>query len=433
MPLTVKQIESARYGVEKERLGDGAGLYLRLYPNGAKRFQVQVAKQPGSKARGWVNLGSYPDLSLKAARGVADRVRAMAEEGKAIPEIRQAHALDEHVTSGLSENDAGRAPRKRRQKNRLVPAQDDPLLLRNAAAAWFENKRGTLSNGKHIDQNWNTVATDVLPQLGDRLVTDIRRNDVITTLRPIWHTKNTTASRTLARLREIFELARLTHDLDIVNPAEFCKKTAFGYTSRRTKHHAALPVERVPELWQWLEDVTCDESTRQATQLLLLSAKRTNEVRFAAWPLIDMREGVWTTDAGLMKSRLMHRVPLSSQAKIVLDNAAFLMPDAKLVFAKPKTKSGSFSENTILQLVKRFEPHLTGHGFRANFKTWAKIQKRYDRDAIEFALANVQEALEEAYMRDDLLGERAELMQDWADFVTGGKAPASLAEKLGLR
>jgi integrase len=218
-----------------------------------------------------------------------------------------------------------------------------------------------------------------------------------------------------------------------VNPAEFCKKTAFGYTSRRTKHHAALPVERVPELWQWLEDVTCDESTRQATQLLLLSAKRTNEVRFAAWPLIDMREGVWTTDAGLMKSRLMHRVPLSSQAKIVLDNAAFLMPDAKLVFAKPKTKSGSFSENTILQLVKRFEPHLTGHGFRASFKTWAKIQKRYDRDAIEFALANVQEALEEAYMRDDLLGERAELMQDWADFVTGGKAPASLAEKLGLR
>jgi hypothetical protein len=183
MPLTVKQIESARYGVEKERLGDGAGLYLRLYPNGAKRFQVQVAKQPGSKARGWVNLGSYPDLSLKAARGVAARVRAMAEEGKAIPEIRQALALDEHVTSGLSENDAGRAPRKRRQKNRLVPAQDDPLLLRNAAAAWFENKRGTLSNGKHIDQNWNTVATDVLPQLGDRLVTDIRRNCAIRRIR----------------------------------------------------------------------------------------------------------------------------------------------------------------------------------------------------------------------------------------------------------
>jgi hypothetical protein len=36
-------------------------------------------------------------------------------------------------------------------------------------------------------------------------------------------------------------------------------------------------------------------------------------------------------------------------------------------------------------------------------------------------------------MRDDLLTERAELMQDWADFVTGGKAPASLSDKLGLR
>jgi integrase len=433
MPLTVKQIESARYGLEKERLGDGAGLYLRLFQNGAKRFQVQVAKEPRSKARGWVTLGDYPDLSLKAARGVAARVRAMADEGMAIPEIRQALALDENATNSALESDGRVAPRKRSQSKQPLPEPSDPLLLRNAAAAWFENKRGTLSNGKHIDQNWNTIATYVLPELGDRLVTEIRRKDVVDTLRPIWHTKNTTASRTLARLKEIIELARLTHDLEIVNPAEFCKKTAFGYTSRRTKHHAALPVERVPELWQWLEEVTCDETTRQAAQLLLLTAKRTNEVRFAAWPLIDMDAGIWTTEAGLMKSRLMHRVPLSSQAKILLQNAALLAPDAKLVFARPKTKSGSFSENTILQLVKRFEPHLTGHGFRANFKTWARVQKRYDRDAIEFALAHVQDSLEEAYMRDDLLKERAELMQDWADYVTSGTAPAALCEKLGLR
>jgi len=33
-------------------------------------------------------------------------------------------------------------------------------------------------------------------------------------------------------------------------------------------------------------------------------------------------------------------------------------------------------------------------------------------------------------MRDDLLDERAELMQDWADFVTGGKEPISLRARL---
>lgn len=38
MALTVKQIEAARHGSHKERMSDGAGLYLRLYPSGKKAF-----------------------------------------------------------------------------------------------------------------------------------------------------------------------------------------------------------------------------------------------------------------------------------------------------------------------------------------------------------------------------------------------------------
>lgn len=38
--------------------------------------------------------------------------------------------------------------------------------------------------------------------------------------------------------------------------------------------------------------------------------------------------------------------------------------------------------------------------------------------------------LVEAYFREDLLEERRVLMQDWADFVTGGEVPARLSEKL---
>jgi hypothetical protein len=56
MPLNVKQIEAARFGVQKERLSDGGGLYLRLFANGAKRFQVQIQREPDSAARGWVTL-----------------------------------------------------------------------------------------------------------------------------------------------------------------------------------------------------------------------------------------------------------------------------------------------------------------------------------------------------------------------------------------
>lgn len=432
MPMTVKQIEGARYGFDKERLSDGGGLYLRLFPNGAKRFQVQVARAPVGTARGWVTLGGYPDISLKSARGLAARVRAMADNGFDIDAIRVALEPEGRKPEKGSGNQPKAAMREQWGSAVNEPTPLGDILLCDAAKEWFKNKRPTLSNGKHIDQNWNTIAQYILPKLGNKAITDIRRRDVIDALRPIWHTKNTTASRTFARLREIIELARIEHDLEILNPAQFCTKTAFGYVSRRTKHHAALPVERVTELWPWLEEVNCEETTRQAAQLLMLTAKRTNEVRFAQWSLIEVDAHVWTTPADLMKARLPHRVPLSSQARSVLENAVLLTRGKKLIFGKPKTKSGSFSENTILKLVKRFEPELTGHGLRANFKTWAR-QKRYDRDAIEFALAHVQTSLEEAYMRDDLIAERAALMQDWADFVTGGRAPASLRERLGLK
>lgn len=88
MPMTVKQIAATRFGVDKERMSDGSGLCLRLFPNGAKRFQVQIARAPGVRGRGWVTLGEYPALGLKSARGLAAQARALADEGLTIDAVR---------------------------------------------------------------------------------------------------------------------------------------------------------------------------------------------------------------------------------------------------------------------------------------------------------------------------------------------------------
>jgi len=289
---------------------------------------------------------------------------------------------------------APQGTRRPGKARRTAAASDHRVLLRDAARRWFENKRPTLSNGKHIDQNWNTVATYILPHLGDRPVAEIKRREVVEALRPIWHSKNTTAARTLGRLKEIVELARLDHDLDIPSPAVFCTRTAFGYSAKRTEHHVALLPERLPEFWAWLQDVSTEESMRIATQLLVLTPKRTGETRFAKWSLVTENNRIWNTPKGLMKARLLHRVPLSRQARAVLDNAAVLSAGKTFVFHKPSTHSSTISENAILGLVKRFEPDLTGHGFRARFKTWSRLRRRYYRDAIEYAQAHVPSKLE---------------------------------------
>ncbi|WP_147273342.1 hypothetical protein [Paracoccus lutimaris] len=89
----------------------------------------------------------------------------------------------------------------------------------------------------------------------------------------------------------------------------------------------------------------------------------------------------------------------------MLGNARLLSLQPEFTYGK-RTKSGVISESAALNLVKRFDPGMTGHGLRASFKGSARAQRLYQADAIEFAPADRLPPLEEAHFRDDLLDER---------------------------
>ena len=173
--------------------------------------------------------------------------------------------------------------------------------------------------GKHVHQNWQTLKDFVFPELGDVRLDQIRQRDIVRILDPVWREKHETARRTLGRVSEIYELAKV-HELVEVNPADFSLKAAFGSYRRQHKHHAALPLEQVPEFWKWLRTVRCDEMTRQITMLLVLTAKRTTEARFACWSDFNEERTTWTTSQERIKMRRGHRVPLVWQTQIILDN-----------------------------------------------------------------------------------------------------------------
>ena len=61
----------------------------------------------------------------------------------------------------------------------------------------------------------------------------------------------------------------------------------------------------------------------------------------------------------------------------------------------------------------------TAHGLRATFKTWGGETGR-DRTLIELCLSHAHgDRVEQAYLRSDLLMRRREVMDAWADHVTG--------------
>ena len=409
MGLTAKQIEAARPGAGPERISDGNGLYLRLYKSGRKAFQVRLDENGKTK---WVTLGTFPDMPLKNARRAAALARAGEDPGQ--------DQVDEPPDSPQV-SAASAAPAN--------TARDMPTL-REFARVWFERKKLGLSNGKHVQQNWQTLKDFVFPDLGNCRLDQIRQRDIVRTLDPVWRDKHETARRTLGRISEIYELAKV-HELIEVNPASFSLKAAFGPYRRQHHHHAALPFQQVPEFWSWLQAAPCDEMTRQITMLLLLTAKRTKEARFARWADFDADRTVWVTSQERMKMRRPHRVPLVPQSRTIIDNLDLIRAQGTdHVFGKPRSKTGVISENAALNLAKRFDPGITMHGFRSSFRTWARKQGRYDHDCMELALAHEKDALTAAYERDDLLEERRPLMADWADFVTAGEGPVSLRARV---
>ena len=410
--LTVKQIEAASYGAGPDRIADLNGLYLRLNKGGSKTFQVRMTVDGRCR---WKTIGRFPELSLRDARLKA--VLEKSGEGDTTD--------DASVQSPDEGAPFGDAP----------SVDTDPTTLRDVAKVWFERKRRGLSNGKHALQNWTTIDDYVLPALGDLRPSEIKRRDVIRVLDPIWRTKHETARRTLGRLREIFELAILDELLE-VNPAVFDQRMAFGPVQRQTKHMAALPWERAPEFWQWLMAHDCKEDVRQMIMAMVLTGKRTSEVRTAKWSDLCLETATWTTTSERMKKRRPHRVPICAQLAVVFDNLALLggHPDDShsSTFPRPKNKGGAIDENRALIEIKKFDPEITGHGMRSTFRTWARKQGVYSQDVMEYALSHEKDKIVDAYFRDDLLEERRPMMQAWADYVTGGKEPTHLADVMEI-
>jgi integrase len=117
-----------------------------------------------------------------------------------------------------------------------------------------------------------------------------------------------------------------------------------------------------------------------------------------------------------MKMDRDHVVPLSAPALAILDK----MRDGsqgELIFPNPE--GGTFSENAMLAVLDRLGyGHVTVHGFRATFGTWAEEETNYPDGVREAALAHKYKSeTTAAYQRGQKLEKRRALMKDWADFL----------------
>lgn len=373
--------------------GDGAGLSLKVTTGGSKSWIYRYML--AGKAH-WMGLGSYPDVSLAEAREKAAELRKLTRQN----------------IDPLAE--------KRKETSVIRAAIAKYITFDKASAQYIEAHKSGWKNAKHVDQWTNTLATYASPVIGNVDVSMIDTSHIMRILEKdnFWNEKTETAHRVRGRIESVLDWATARKYRTGENPARWKghidKMLPARNKVKATEHHPALP---------WLEMgafmVTLREQegiAARATELAILTATRSGEVRGAVWDEFDLDNAIWTIPPDRMKAKKEHRVPLSVQAIKLLKTQKEQFPNG---LAFPGMKEGKpLSDMSLTAVLRRMERNdITVHGFRSSFRDWAAESTGYPSEMVEMALAHtIGNKVEAAYRRGDLFEKRRRMMNDWSNF-----------------
>jgi integrase len=386
---------------------DGGGLYLKVTPSGASwifRYSLGGLRKMG--------LGSLRDVTATAARELASGYRASVAAGHDPKMVRADKTI-------ARTRDAGRSM--------TFKAVAEPVLVAVEASDLSPVTK----------RNWRaSLETHVYPKLGNRLIDSITRGDVLDVLRPLWRDLNPTARSIRQRIETVYQEARNKELTDRPNPALWAdlKPGLAHYTpNRKKKPHAALPWQDVPAFYRRLK--AQDGYTPRALMLTILAANRTQETlgtqftEFARSPDGSLAGGVWTIPAERMKGRVgqrePHHVPITDEIAAVVEELE-IVRRTDFLFPHRRRRGEHMTRSSLKVLLDKLKvdhAECTVHGFRSTFRDWATDNGLNDK-AAERALAHKVQGVQGHYDRTTMLQMRFELMQRWADFVTGRVAMA---------
>jgi len=375
-------------------VGGADGLNLLITKANTRFWVCRVAV--GDK-RPDVRLGRSPEMSLSQARDAAHDVHRAIRDGRA-PKA--------YLTSVQE------------------PAEPPPTpatvkhTFKFAAQEFLASKEKEWKNRKHRQQWRNTLATYADPVIGDMDVSDIELKHVLAVIKPIWLTITETASRVCGRIKAVLDYATVMEWRKGDNPAQWRGRLDKTLPAKekvsRVRHHPALPFEEMPAFMQRLKQAP--GVSARALHLLILTAVRSNEVRFARWDEFNLETATWTISAERMKSDREHVVPLSRQALDVLASLPRRASDTGLLF--PNRAGHAISDMAMTELMRGWEMEARPHGFRSTFEDWVGDETEYDGELSDAALAHkIKCKTKAAYRRKTAVKRRRPIMQEWADAI----------------
>ena len=396
--LTDAKARKIRPGGKPLHVGGVTGLYLRAGPKiGLGKFIFRFVSPLTGKRRD-MGLGSYPTTGLAQAR------RAAIDAQQLI--AKRIDPIEKRTFELAAERREMRTP-----------------TFSEAAKRVFDHIAPGFRNEKHRTQWINTLRTYAFPLIGNRRVDQLTTADIGQLLECIWLEKPETARRVKQRCERVMTWC-VANQYAPTNPVSSVAALLPKQKSKHdlVVHFPAVPWRELPEMSKHLFSGQKLSMGKQALLFLIQTAARSGEVRGALWQEIDFDQKTWTVPANRMKAGRLHRVPLSDQAIQVLEERFQNHLGGNFVFStRPNVKMSDMTLTKVLRDNEvRSDIHgrtATAHGFRSSFRDWAS-ENGHSRELAERALAHtVKNQTEAAYHRTDLLEQRRNMMQMWADWV----------------
>lgn len=381
---------------KRARFTDAGGLYLEVSPAGSKRW---FWKTYFDGKEGRMAFGSYPVVSLTAARKTRDAAKLQKSEGT--------------------------DPVQARKLEKVKRTRNTGDTFKAIALEWY-GKQAPQWSESHAGRMLRQLERDLFPWIGERPIVQIHAMELLAALQKIEERGALeTADRALMLARQVWDYWLPTAEVQQRNITEGLKSRLTPY---RGKNFAAiLDPQRMGGLMRAIKGYKGGPIVRTALQLTPLLYQRPGNLRMMEWAELDLDRALWTIPSMKMKRTVQgkeqgdaHTVPLPTQAVALLRGIHPITGHGRYVFPGERSHDRPLSDNSVRSALYSlgFGKEQSWHGFRASARTMLVDELNIDYNVIEANLAHaVKDANGTSYNRTKYMTQRFEMIQQWADYL----------------
>ncbi|MGH8227432.1 MAG: tyrosine-type recombinase/integrase [Steroidobacteraceae bacterium] len=431
--LTELALRGARPADKPQKLFDGRGLYLLVSTAGARVWRLKYRFEGRERV---LDLGDYPEVSLKRARERCEEARRLIANG-----------VDPAPTGG--QYGAGDAQTVEAPSRSFEAAAREWWAARWQAERWdegyavqilrqFERDVFRINVTRGLPPDQRALHPLLQRPVGDWSFDALTPPDVLEICRNIEARGSLDTARDLrSRISMVFQREKVLGRCTL-NPA--ADVTALLAKPKRT-NHATIAYDELPAFFKKLDAEKLDDTTRLGLEAVIATWLRSTELRLARWAWLDWKARELRIPSDSMKNgdkgRGDHVVPLSDYALDVFRRLQVITGHGELMFPSLKHPGEPISEGAWLNALYRmdYRNKATVHGIRALGSTTANEAhvsvpgvpapvKMWESRWIDRQLDHVDRSVSGRYNRAEYLEPRRALMQWWGKTVREARALA---------